>query len=99
MLANFHPDAQAELNHTIDYYEANQPSLGYRFAIEVFAAVERIKAYPTLWPLMDDSQVRRCLIHRFPYGVICALDEEEAEIFILAVMHLHREPGYWSERA
>jgi plasmid stabilization system protein ParE len=99
MLANFHPDAQAELNHTIDYYEANQPNLGYQFAIEVFAAVERIKAYPTLWPLMDDSQVRRCLIHRFPYGVIYALDEEEAEFFILAVMHLHREPGYWSERA
>ena len=99
MLANFHPDAQAELNLAIDYYEANQPSLGYQFAIEVFAAVERIKAYPTLWPLMDDSQVRRCLIHRFPYGVIYASDEEEAEIFILAVMHLHREPGYWSERA
>jgi toxin ParE1/3/4 len=48
---------------------------------------------------MDDSQVRRCLIHRFPYGVIYALNEEESEIFILAVMHLHREPGYWSERA
>jgi toxin ParE1/3/4 len=99
MHANFHPDAQAELNHAIDYYEANQPSLGYQFAIEVFAAVERIKAYPTLWPLMDDSHVRRCLIHRFPYGVIYALNEEESEIFILAVMHLHREPGYWSERA
>jgi toxin ParE1/3/4 len=99
MLANFHPDAQAELNLAIDYYEANQPSLGYQFAIEVFAAVERIKAYPTLWPFMDDSQVRRCLIHRFPYGVIYALNEEESEIFILAVMHLHREPGYWSERA
>lgn len=54
MLANFHPDAQAEPNHAIDYYEASQPSLGYQFAIEVFAA---------------------------------------------AVMHLHREPGYWSERA
>jgi toxin ParE1/3/4 len=99
MLANLHPDAQAELNHAIDYYEANQASLGYQFAIEIFAAVERIKAYPTLWPLMDDSQVRRCLIHRFPYGVIYALNEEESEIFILAVMHLQREPGYWSERA
>jgi hypothetical protein len=45
MLANFHPDAQAELNLAIDYYETNQPSLGYQFAIEVFAAVERIKAF------------------------------------------------------
>jgi hypothetical protein len=54
MLANFHPGAQAELNHAIDDYEANQPSLGYQFAIEIFARV---------------------------------------------VMHLHRQPGCWSERA
>ena len=70
MLVNFHPDAQAELNHD-----------------------------PTLWSMMDDSQARRCLIHRFPYGMIYALDEEKSGILILAVMHLHREPGYWSERA
>jgi len=97
MLANFHPDAQAELNHAIDYYEANQPSLGYRFAIEVFAAVERIKANPGLWPVMDE-QVRRCLVHRFPYGVLYSVDERKSELLILAVMHLHLQLGYWSER-
>ena len=35
MNASFHPDAQAELNHAIGYYEASQPGLGYQFAIEV----------------------------------------------------------------
>jgi hypothetical protein len=74
----FHPEAQAELNYAINHYEDSEPSLGHKFAIEVYAAVERIKANPRLWPLLND-EVRRCLIQ--------------------AMMHLHREPGYWSERA
>jgi hypothetical protein len=74
----FHPEAQAELNYAINHYEDSEPSLGHQFAIEVYTAVERIKANPRLWPLLND-EVRRGLI--------------------LAVMHLHRGPGYWSERA
>jgi len=42
----FHPDAQGELNRAISHYESNEPGLGYQFAIEIFAAVERIKANP-----------------------------------------------------
>ena len=42
---------------------------------------------------MDDGEVHRCLLHRFPYGVIDALDEDRSEILNLAVAHLHRDPG------
>lgn len=94
----FHPQAQAELNCDISHYEASEPSLGYQFAIEVYAAVERIKANSHLWPLLND-EVRRCLVHRFPYGVIYSIDDLQSTVLILAVMHLHRKPGYWSERA
>ena len=77
--------------------ESSEPGLGYQFAIEIVAAVERIKANPGIWPILDD-QVRRCLVHRFPYRVIYSIDEQKSELLILAVMHLHRQPGYWSER-
>jgi hypothetical protein len=30
--------------------------------------------------------------------VIYSVDEQKSELLILAVMHLHRQPGYWSER-
>ena len=46
-----------------------------------------------------DHQVRRCLVHRFPYGVIYSVDEQSSEVLILAVMHLHRQPDYWSGRS
>ena len=93
----FHPDAQDELNRAISHYEGNELGLGYQFAVEIVAAVERIRTNPVLWPILD-HQVRRCLVHRFPYGVIYSVDEQKSELLILAVMHLHRQPGYWSER-
>ena len=77
--------------------ESSEPGFGYQCAIEIVAAVERIKANPGMWPILDD-QVRRCLVHRFPHGVIYSVDEQKSELLILAVMHLHRQPGYWSER-
>jgi plasmid stabilization system protein ParE len=78
--------------------ERSEPGLGYQCAIEIVAAVERIKANPGMWPVLD-HQVRRCLVHRFPYGVIYSVDEQRSQVLILAVMHLHRQPGYWSERS
>jgi toxin ParE1/3/4 len=76
--------------------EGSEPGLGYQCAIETVAAVERIKANPGMWPVLDD-QVGRFLVHRFPYGVIYSVDEQKSKLLILAVMHLHRQPGYWSE--
>ena len=77
--------------------ERSEPGLGYQFAIEIVAAVERIKANSGIWPVLDD-QVRRCLVHRFPYGVIYPVDEQRSRVLILAVMHLHWQPGYRSGR-
>jgi hypothetical protein len=42
------------------------------------------------------GETRRCLLRRFPYGLIYALDQDD--ILILAVAHTRREPGYWRDR-
>ncbi len=42
------------------------------------------------------GEIRRSLIRRFPYEILYA--EEDKEIFIVAVMHLHRDPEYWKHR-
>jgi plasmid stabilization system protein ParE len=95
MKYSFHPEAEAEFIAAIDYYESRQAGLGSDFAIEVHSAIENILSFPQAWPALEDD-IRRCLIHRFPYGVVYSQDEEL--IFILAVMHLHREPDYWKDR-
>jgi hypothetical protein len=95
MSFSFHPEAEKELNEAIDYYENLELGLGYDFALEVHSAVNRSVAFPKAWPEIEDD-IRRSLVGRFPYGVLYS--EERDGIFIIAVMNLHRKPGYWKLR-
>ena len=91
----FHPEARAELNAAVYWYEEQQPGLGSELAEEVFAAIDRIRAFPGSGvPLSTGT--RRALARRFPYGIIYHSDDQG--IFILAVTHLARKPGYWRGR-
>jgi toxin ParE1/3/4 len=95
MTFSFHPEAEEELHAAIEHYEERQDGLGYDFSIEVLAALQNVVAHPLAWPVVEDG-IHRCLINRFPYGILYAV--EDASIFILAVMHLRRSPGYWKQR-
>lgn len=96
MKIRFHPDAVVELNEAIGYYEEIETGLGLDLAIEVHSAMERIVLYPDAWPVIDND-IRRSLVRRFPYGVLYS--KESDCIYILAIMHLHREPEYWKNRS
>ena len=95
MTFSFHPEAEIEFNEAIDYYEDKDRGLGYDFAVEVYATIQRITSFPKAWPTLK-GEVRRALVRRFPYGVIYAI--EKHEIKVLAVMHLHRKPECWKHR-
>ena len=91
----FHPEADAEFVAAIAFYEEGDPGLGLDFAREVYVSIQNALDYPSMWPEIG-SEVRRCLVHRFPYGVLYS--KEPHGIFILGVMHLHRDPDYWKHR-
>jgi hypothetical protein len=91
----FHPDAEAEFDRTVEYYEQFQQGLGLEFAEEVYATVTRIIQYPDAWSSLSKNS-RRCLVSRFPYGVIYQI--KSRSLRIIAVAHLNRRPGYWKER-
>ena len=95
MSFQFHPEADEEFVEAIAYYEECEPGLGLDFSREVHASAQIADSYPKMWPEID-QEVRRCLVHRFPYGVLYSI--EPHGIFILAVMHLHRDPDYWKHR-
>ena len=95
MTCSFHPEAVAEFNEAIDYYESMKPGLGYEFATEVLATVQRCADFPKAWVAFS-GDIRRSLVRRFPYGILYA--ESPQGIDILAVMNLHREPDYWKNR-
>lgn len=95
MRVTFHPEADEEFQKAIDYYEERQPGLGTEFYLEVRSALGRIGRFPNAWPAVE-GDVRRCLVNRFPYGVLYSVEDDE--IFILAVMHSRRDPDYWKHR-
>jgi plasmid stabilization system protein ParE len=95
MTFSFHPEARAEFEGAVACYEERQTGLGLDLALEVRAAIQNIVAFPQAWPVVE-GEIRRCLVHRFPYGILYAI--EPAEIWVLAVMHLHRDPDYWKHR-
>jgi toxin ParE1/3/4 len=91
----FHPDAKAEFIAAINYYEGVETGLGFDFSVEIFSTLHNIADYPSAWPVLE-GDVRRCLVNRFPFGILYSI--EPNEIYILAVMHLHRDPDYWKDR-
>jgi hypothetical protein len=90
-----HPEADAEVKAASANYEALQGGLGVAFLDEVADAYDQIQKQPLAWAIMTGN-IRRRLLHRFPYGVVFEIQADQ--IFIIAVMHLRRRPNYWRSR-
>lgn len=93
--AEFHHEAAAEFEAAVDYYENCAPGLGVDLRQDVEAAVKKIQARPSRWPLYG-RRARRYYIRRFSYLVIFL--ELPNNILIVAVAHGRRRPGYWKHR-
>lgn len=87
--------AEKELQEAVNHYNEQRDGLGDEFADEVERTVRRICDNPGAWTRLSES-VRRCRTERFPYGLV--YQRVDDIIYIIAVMHLRRRPGYWRDR-
>ena len=87
--------AEQELLDAFQWYEHEQPGLGFALIEEVDRAIHRVAHYPDLCSDMGDG-VRRALVSRFPYGLWYAVEKDALVVY--AVAHLHRRPRYWASR-
>lgn len=92
---NFHPEADEEYAEAAAYYANISPELGGRFYDEMERVIAEACRAPGLFRRID-ADVRRHLADVFPFAIIY-LDEPD-EIWIVAVMPLRRDPGYWRHR-
>ena len=95
MRFHFHEHAEAEFDRAVEYYEDCRRGLGIEFAREIYATIDRIIQYPEAWSLMSKN-TRRCLVNRFPFGVIYQIKSDSVRI--IAVADLRRCPDYWLDR-
>ncbi|MFN0139698.1 MAG: type II toxin-antitoxin system RelE/ParE family toxin [Pyrinomonadaceae bacterium] len=95
MKAFFSEFAERELYDAVDYLELEFEGLGESFKEEVRRAVARIRKHPLAWST-ERGDVRKCLLHRFPYKLLYSVEPDH--IFVIAVAHQHRKPDYWIDR-
>ncbi len=89
------PQSDLDIQAAAVWHEDQQPGLGVRFLAELDLVFGRIEENPLQFPLLK-SEVRRALLHRFPYGVYFLTESHELKV--LAVLHLHRQPDVWKSR-
>lgn len=95
MRFDFHPEALAEYQQAALFYASRQDDLDLRFINSVEQAIRRIIKTPEIHRFIE-ADVRRCLTKVFPYAVLFTVEQDY--VLIVAVMHCHREPGYWRNR-
>jgi plasmid stabilization system protein ParE len=91
----YHPAAEAEYFEAMRYYSRIRSDLGMYFVTEVENAIQRARRFPEAYGKVTDS-LRHIGTHRFPYALIYEIQSDR--IFIWAVAHTSREPGYWKAR-
>jgi hypothetical protein len=93
--AAFHREADAEFIAALQHYTDINPELGGRF----YDVMERLIAEACRRPgtfRIIRIPARRHFTREFAYGIIYV--ERPDDLWILAVMHLQRDPGYWAHR-
>jgi len=92
----FHEEARAEFLEAAARYESQARDLGQDFITLVERTYTRVQDFPDIGRPFG-RRIRRIIVPRFPYALLYRATPDL--IFIVAVMHLHRRPGYWRGRA
>ena len=90
-----HPEADEEFAAAVRYYSQISPELGVRFYREMERLLREVCENPERFWIFDPP-ARRNLSREFPFAVIYL--EKPDYVWIVAVMHAKRRPGYWRER-
>lgn len=91
----FRPVAAADVEAIHRRYEQERPGLGDEFLTEAGRSVDGIVTFPELHPTIY-RDTRRALIHRFPYGLLYRIVDED--IVFVGCFHASRDPKAWKLR-
>jgi len=95
----FHPESLLEYAEAAEYYLYKAtPPVAEGFIEVIESAIADVVANPTRWAVVDEPEIRRYVIKRYPYIVYYRWESQTDSVTIYAVMHCSREPGYWRHR-
>jgi toxin ParE1/3/4 len=89
------PVCKEEVEEAAARYESQRAGLGQEFRSEFEVALGRVVQNPLLYGV-EIGEFRACPLKRFPYTIFY-LDLED-QLWVGAVAHQSRRPGYWARR-
>ena len=71
--------AKLELDDACSFYDLQVPGLGSKFKDEVGKPARRIAEFPTAWSI-ERGEIRKGLLHMFPYKLLYSIEKESFPI-------------------
>jgi plasmid stabilization system protein ParE len=94
------PEAEGDAIAAAVWYEDQKPGLADEFLAEIGAAFEMVRQNSQSASLLEyysgHHEIRRRLLHRFPYAVVYLCRGEET--IVVAITHARRQPLHWLGR-
>ena len=90
-----HEGARREANLATLWYAERSISVARRFRDELLSAFSRVVASPRRYHSYL-HETRRLRLKKFPYCVV--FFDWQDEVYVVAVAHAKRRPGYWASR-
>lgn len=91
----YHPEAQAEFLHEVEYFAAISVRLAEHYDKEVHVAELQAADTPEAWPRYK-HKTRRVIDRKFKFSLVYL--HTETEVYVIALAPMRRKPGYWRER-
>ena len=95
----FQKDALIEADEASDFLDSRRAGLGDEFLDELERGLALIAEFHRSAQRVEEvreSETRRLVLPRFSYIVVYAVETER--LFVIAVAHTSRLPGYWAGR-
>ena len=96
MRIDFHPGATKDLEESLDWYAERSTAAAQGFALAIDAALESIAANPDRFRMVGRRH-RACSLVAYPFQIVFRNDG--SRLFVIAVAHAKRRPGYWRRRS
>jgi plasmid stabilization system protein ParE len=89
--------ASVELAQAVRWYEERRTGWGARLFEAVAHSFEIIERHPEIGsPRTDRPASRQLSVRGFPYVVVYQVRPDD--VYVVAVAHTSRRPGYWKNR-
>jgi plasmid stabilization system protein ParE len=91
----FDRGAVSDLLAAHDWYAERSSQAAAAFLTQIERSFALIAEAPRRWPRNETGE-RRFVLHGFSYAIY--FRESTNEVFVLAIAHAKRRPGYWRDR-